>query len=103
MIDPMILTISIVNSCWAFSGAFTVCDLSERMSNSFVSVGGLVDQFNWYNFTDDTQRMLLIIFIDVHEPVVFNCFGSVTCSRESFKKVSDLDEKDLDPTTMVSL
>lgn len=87
VIDPLILLVSIINSCWAFSAAFFVCELSERMSDSFVRVGDMVDQFDWYRFTDDMQRMLLIIFMQVHDPIDIKCFGNITCSRETYKNV----------------
>lgn len=88
VINTFILCLSIVNLECAFGGAFVVCELSERLSNSFAGVGQMVNQFDWYDFTDDMQRMLLIVFMHVQEPVVLGCFGSITCSRETFKRVS---------------
>lgn len=88
VVDTLILAVGISNLACALAVAFVVCDLSERLGNSFISVGNMFDQFDWYNFTEDMQRTLPLILIHVHEPVALGCFGSIACNRETFKCVS---------------
>lgn len=95
VIDPWILALAVSSNFSAFVIALVVCDLGERTNNAHVSVGDMIDQFDWYSFTDDMQRMLPIIFIQAHEPVGFKCYGSITCSRETFKNVGISDAKNL--------
>lgn len=86
--DPLILLFAILSTFIAFGALLLVCDLSERMSAEFISVGYMADQFSWYSFTYEMQRMLPTIFIHVNEPVNFKSFGGTTCSRSTYKSVS---------------
>lgn len=72
---------------YAFGIVFTVCELSERIINSFEQINDVVHQFEWYLFPVSIQRILPIFIINVHQPIDIAYFGSRSCSREAFKKV----------------
>lgn len=88
VIDPLILSLAIFSAFFAFGALLLVCDLIERLSSAFIEVGDMVDQYKWYKFTGDMQRMLLMILIHVNESVTVKCFGDIACSRSTFKSVS---------------
>lgn len=64
------------------------CELGTRMSNSFIEITHEIEQLNWYLFPIEAQKILPIIVIIVQEPVMIQCFGSISCARETFKNVS---------------
>lgn len=66
---------------------FLVCELGQRINNDFRTIDDVIAQFNWYLFSDELKRMLPIILINTQEPVVFDLFGNIACSREAFRKV----------------
>lgn len=48
-------------------------------------------QFDWYLFPIEVQKVLPICFLSVQEPVEIKCFGSIACTRETFKKVKSFE------------
>lgn len=83
----MLLLISIHNMFWAFTLVFVACELGERVRNEFDGVRLLVDQLKWYLFPLNLRQLVPTIVINSQNPVEFKCFGSISCSRESFQKV----------------
>lgn len=81
------LLIPAIELFWAFSLVFICCELAGRVGNEFVDVNYLIDQFNWYLFPLKVQQLLPILMINAQEEVGFECFGSLLCNRETFKKV----------------
>lgn len=71
---------------------FTICELSQRLTNGYSDVNDMIVQFEWYLFPYEIRRILPVILNAVQQPVEFECFGSVACSRESFRKVSPSKE-----------
>ena len=88
-IDAAILFATIFYACYAFGMVFMICELGQRISNAFEEIDDVIAQFNWYLFSDELKRMLPIILMNTQAPVVFECFGSISCSREAFKKVRE--------------
>ena len=73
---------------YAFSLVVVTCEIGEKFCGSFNEISIVIDQFNWYLLPVEVQQMLPTIIIFVQNPVVLKCFGSITCLREAFKKVS---------------
>lgn len=67
-------------------------ELGQRLSNLFEGISGVFDQVNCYLLPNRIQRLLPTLIMNVQEPVVIKCFGSVSCSRDQFKKVSRIDQ-----------
>lgn len=74
--------------CWSLILAFIPCELGKRINDAFVEINDLMDQFDWHLFSVEYVKMLLIILITVQQPVEIICIGSISCTREAFKKVS---------------
>lgn len=79
-----------VEMFWAFGSIFIACELCESVSNAFIEVNDVVNQFDWYLFPIQVKRLLPTIIMNKQQPVNFECFGSIRFSRETFKKVSVL-------------
>lgn len=75
---------------WAFGLVFVSCELAEKMSNEYEEIGELIEQFDYYSFPFDFVKMLPLIMLNGQQPVYFECFGSIACSRETFKKVIEI-------------
>lgn len=45
------------------------------------------EQLDWYLYPEILKRMLPTISIELQKPVIFECFGSFSSSRYSFRKV----------------
>ena len=71
-----------------FTFLFAPCELADRMSSKFDEINYLVNQLDWYPFSYDMNKMLLIILINARKEVGFQCFGSCVCNRDTFRKVS---------------
>lgn len=86
--DAFVMIIMLIIALTAFGYVFFACEMGERFSNQFESINDQMDQFKWYSFPLEVQRMLPAIILIAQQPVGIECFGSVLCLRESFKKVS---------------
>lgn len=82
------LSASIVELCYAFGIVLIICEFGQRCCSAFDGIIGIIDQFNWYSFPYEIQRLLPIILIMMQQPVALKCFGSISCNHENFKKVS---------------
>ena len=85
-ISIIFLTASLV--FWSLGIIFFYCEFGQRLSESFEDIGNKIGRFKWYSFPIGIKRMLPIIIMNVHEPVEITAFGSISCSRDTFKKVS---------------
>lgn len=85
----MLLVIELV---WSFAVVFFVCELGERASIAFSEMEYMICQFKSYNFPYDMKKMLPIVIALVSTPFEMSAFGSLSCSRETFKKVGQFDK-----------
>lgn len=73
---------------YAFGDVFMICELCQRSSDRYDELNDIIGQFEWYFLPAKIQRFLPMIIMSVQEPVSFECFGSITCDRETFKRVN---------------
>lgn len=78
----------IIESICAFGLVGCSCEMGQRFTTEFDDVGDAVDKLNWYLFPIGVQRLLPTVIISAQQQLTIECFGSVSCQRESFKKVS---------------
>lgn len=74
--------------CSAFGTVLVVCELAQQSYDSFIKIYDMMVQWKWYLLPHDIQRMLPLILNVMQQPVEVRCFGSISCSRETFKRVS---------------
>lgn len=81
----MVTSIQVI---YAFGILFVSCELGQRITIAFDGCSNMINQFEWYLFPANVQRMLPIIMNFTQQPIVVKCFGSAACDRETFKYVS---------------
>lgn len=75
---------------WSFAAVFIVCEFGQNVSNAFIEIDFKTSQLDWYLFSMEIQKILLILTINTQKPVGLDVFGNVSCDREDFKKVSKI-------------
>lgn len=87
-----VLFIISLQTFYAFGVMFVSCELSQRICLAFEECYEMINQFEWYFWPADIQRILPIIMSYAQRPVEIQCFGSWACGRETFKYVSAATE-----------
>lgn len=85
--DSLMLFVTIIYSSYAFGIMFVACEFGQRLSNAFEEIDDSIEEFDWNLFSHEIQRLLPTILIVTQKPVVFECFGSISALRDTFKKV----------------
>lgn len=80
--------LTIVIAGYAFGLIQNMCEVGHRLRNSFIEIYNLIEQFSWYKYPNRIQRHLIIILVVAQKPVNLICFGSNSCDRDTFKRVS---------------
>ena len=75
-------------SVWILNFVFAACELGQRFSNAFCDIDDSIFQLDWYLLPFELQKTLPIIVNYAQQPLVVQFFGSYSCSRNQFKKVS---------------
>lgn len=78
---------------YAFGMIFLVCELCQRASDEFEKIGDIIGEFHWYLFPDELTHLLPTIIAVAQQPVGIDCFGSMKCTRDSFKRVSFITDR----------
>lgn len=87
-LDPLVLLESMFCGCWALSMVLIACEACQRLSDSFGKVSDAFEQIDWYLLPIGIQRMIPATTLFAQEPVLVSFFGSSSCTREQFRKVS---------------
>lgn len=93
------LILVIVQAFYAFGLLFTICELCHRVTQGFNEINDQLQEYNYLLFPVEIHRLIPIMVIFVQQPVDFKFFGSISCSRESFKQVSSVDQFAFHSTT----
>lgn len=82
---------------------FIACDLGQRTSDAFAGIDITIGQFDWYLFPIKIKRILPMIIANAQQPVLLECFGGITCTREVFRKVGIKPSNREVPSKLLSL
>lgn len=74
---------------WSFFGVFIFCEAGEMITLRFEQICDDIGQCDWYLYPAETQKILPIIIQCAQQPVTLRAFGKASCTRESFKTVSN--------------
>lgn len=88
----MVLFESIVCEFAALLLVLIACEAGHRISDTFEKMDDTFEEIDWYLLPIDVQRMLPVVLMYVQETMVPKFFGSISCSREQFRKVSQRDK-----------
>lgn len=80
---------AIIELVCSFTLLLLACELAGRLSYRFENVNDLIDQFDWYAFPLEMQKILPVMMMNAQQPVEVKSFGSIASNRETFRKVSE--------------
>lgn len=67
---------------------FLICENCADVTDRFEMINNTLCQCNWYLFSNEMQKMLVIVAINTQEPTMIHGYFKTPCTRESFKKVN---------------
>lgn len=73
---------------WTFAFVFATCECGHQVQDACEAINYEIVQLNWLRFSLDLKRILLIFIIDLQQPARMKVFGSFSCGRMEFKKVT---------------
>lgn len=88
----MVLLAATGDAAYSFGFMFVICDVGQRVTNTFDKLFDEVIQWHWHSFPKEIRRILPIVLIDLQQPVVIRFFGNFSCCRKTFKKVCFVNE-----------
>lgn len=74
---------------WSIIATFIVCEFGQRVNTAFEELNDRIDEFDWYMYPMEIQRIAPIIMAAIQRRVIVQAFGNIVCIRQLFKKVSD--------------
>ena len=87
-IEAIVLFESIFCGFWALMLVFAACEIGQRFTNLYNEINNEICLIDWYLPSIEIQRMLLTILMYTQQPVEITFFGSMSCTRAQFKRVS---------------
>lgn len=63
------------------------CEIGQLSNNLFEEINDQFDQIVWYSYPFEIRLMLSTVFDMVQKSIYLKFFGSMTASRDTFKKV----------------
>lgn len=76
-------------SCFAVFVPFfyPVCSLGENVTTAFVQMNESIYEIKWYECPREQQKYLVQMIMFSETPFRVTIFGTMDCSRDTFKKV----------------
>lgn len=81
----------LIKGIYSFILLYAFSELGERVRVSFEEIDNAIYAMKWESFPIKIQRMLPIIQMVAQQGVQLTAFGNIACSRETFKKVIQLE------------
>lgn len=72
----------------ALATVLIASEIGQRITDAFDEIEYNLNQVDWYLLPIEIKRILPMMIANAQQPVSLECFGSIICSREVFKKVS---------------
>lgn len=73
---------------WALNLVFAACEFGERFTGAYNKINDEINEIDWYLMKIETIRMLVIVMINSQKPLEIQFFGSISCNRYQFQRVS---------------
>lgn len=75
---------------WALVLSAIFCEVGEQMSNVWAEFSDEIEKIEWYFLPNATQKAVIITMGFSQKAVVLDGLGSISGTREIFKKVSSM-------------
>lgn len=75
---------------WAVIQMYIFCELGENVTERFSQIPRAIYCCDWYMYPMEIQRALPTVMVAAQQPVVFQGFSNLKCTREAFKKVKQI-------------
>lgn len=72
---------------WSFVQIFVFCDMSEYVTSHFNEID-FYNKCDWYSFPTVIRHLMPTLIVNTQQPVVVKGFGNISCTRETFKRVT---------------
>lgn len=72
---------------YAFGSICIFCEHGELVSNGFNEFNAELCQCDWYLYSIEMQRNLLVFIENTQQPAIIRAFANTVCTREAFKRV----------------
>lgn len=77
---------------YAFGNVIVACEFGQRVNNRIGDeINDTIGEFDWYLFPDELKEIFPFVIQFAQRPIDFKFFGSYSCNRDVFKKVSLID------------
>lgn len=83
----VVIIITAMITVWTFVYIGMICEPGGMMTNEFESFEKEAYRCDWNLLPIEFQRVYLIFFLDIQQPVNMKSYGNVPCIRETFKTV----------------
>lgn len=84
------LAVLLLQVTGAFFFLIVVCEFGARITYAHDEIYSVILQLSWYNFPVELQSILPFVISIAQKGVVVYGYGSVACSRETFKRVGKI-------------
>lgn len=73
---------------WTFACYFVFCELGERVAIQFELFDVELNRCGWNKLPIEMRRMYMIFLSGTQQPANIRSYGSILCTRETFKRVN---------------
>lgn len=71
---------------WVIGFLYFICELGERMTHHFSDFSEELKRYDWHKRPIKMRRLYLLFLMDIEQPKHIKC-GSISCTRETFRRV----------------
>lgn len=88
-IDSIMLFQSVFCGIWALILVFVTCEFMQRITNSYDAIDDAINNIDWYWVPTNMHLVpiYLISLMYTQKPLQCQFFGTVSCSRDQFRRV----------------
>lgn len=72
---------------WSFVCVLLACEIGEMIASQLNAFNDKLFRCDWYLLSVDMRRMYLTTLANAQQSTSLQAFGTISCTRESFKKV----------------
>lgn len=86
--NSAIIMILFAEMFWSSILVLIVCFLGQNVADAFEEIEDEINQLDWYRLRINMRQTMSIFINGAQQTASVEVFGSLSCDREAFKKVS---------------